>query len=428
MWLPARVRELRAVASLRNHRNYRLYAGGQLISLMGTWLQFSAMAWVVLQVTHSAAALGAFGAWTNAPYVALGLFGGVVSDRFDRRRTLMVTQSLYFVTALALAVVTWNGATSVWPLYAIAMLDALTLIVDAPTRQAFVVQVVGSDDLPNAVALNTAIFNAARIIGPAVAGLLIAGVGARWCFALNALSYLALIAALLAMRPAELVPVARRERLVSPLRDLREGFQYAWRAAPVRMALAILLVVAAVSLNFSLWLPVLAAQTLRLGAQEYGVMSACFGVGGLVGALLAALRGRATWPLLLASVGGFGLATILLAPLRALPLALVALVVVGAVATIYMVTSNALTQLATPSQLHGRVMGFYSYIFIGTSVPGALLAGWLAQTGGTTLAFVVAGAVNMLMAGMGLLWYLGWRRRAGETPVTPVDAPVDAIV
>ncbi|MDE3228808.1 MAG: MFS transporter, partial [Chloroflexota bacterium] len=120
MWLPARVREARAVASLRNHRNYRLYAGGQLISLMGTWLQWSALAWVVLQVTHSAAALGAFGAWTSVPYVALGLFGGVISDRFDRRRTLMVTQSVYFVTALALAVITWNGVVSVWPLYVIA--------------------------------------------------------------------------------------------------------------------------------------------------------------------------------------------------------------------------------------------------------------------------------------------------------------------
>ena len=427
MWLPARVREVRAVASLRNHRNYRLYAGGQFISLMGTWLQFSALAWVILQATHSAAALGAFGAWSTVPYVALGLFGGVISDRFDRRRTLMVTQSVYFALAVALAVVTWNGATAIWPLYAIAMLDALNQIVDAPTRQAFISQIVGSDDLPNAVALNTAIFNAARVIGPAVAGLLIAAFGARACFALNAFSYLALIAALLAMRPGELVSAVRRERRTSPLRDLREGFHYAWHAASVRMALAMLLVVAAVSLNFSLWLPVLAAQTLRVGAQEYGVMSACFGVGGLVGALLAALRGRATWPLLLASVGGFGLATLLLAPLRALPLILIALIVVGVVSTVYMVTSNALTQLATPSHLHGRVMGFYSYIFFGTTVPGALLAGWLAQTGGTTLAFAVAGAVDLLMAGVGLLWYLGWRRRV-EASARPADAAVDAIV
>lgn len=427
MWLPARVREARAVASLRNHRNYRLYAGGQLISLMGTWLQWSALAWVVLQVTHSAAALGAFGAWTSVPYVALGLFGGVISDRFDRRRTLMVTQSVYFVTALALAVITWNGVVSVWPLYVIAMLDALNQIVDAPTRQAIVAQLVGSDDLPNAVALNTATFNAARIIGPAIAGLLIAGFGARVCFALNALSFLALIGALLAMRPAELYGAVRRKERSSPLRDLRDGFHFAWRATPVRVALGILLVVAAVSLNFSLWLPVLAAQTLRTGAQAYGVMSACFGVGGLVGALLAALRGRATWPLLLASVGGFGLATVLLAPLRALPLVLIALVVVGVLATVYMVTSNALTQLATPSELHGRVMGFYSYIFLGTTVPGALLAGWLAQTGGTTLAFTVAGGVDMLVAGVGLLWYLRWRRRAAIS-VTPAGAQVDAIV
>jgi MFS family permease len=412
MWLPAWIRDARAIACLRNYRNYRLYAGGQFISLMGTWLQFTAIAWVVLQVTHSAVALGAFGAWSTVPYIALGLFGGVISDRFDRRRTLMVTQSVYFALAIALAAVTWNGATSIWPLYTIAMVDSLTMIVDAPTRQAFVSQMVGQADLTSAVALNTAIFNAARIVGPAVAGVLIATVGARACFVLNALSYLLMIAALLTMRPTELFGATRQEQRASPLRDLRDGFSYAWHTASVRMTLTILLVVAAISLNFSLWLPVLAAQTLRMDAQVYGVLSACFGVGGLVGALLAALRGRATWPLLLASVGGFGLALLLLAPLRALPPVLVALVLVGAVSTVYMVTSNALTQLASPPRLQGRVMGFYSYIFFGTTVPGALLAGWLAQTGGTTLAFIVAGAVNLLMCGVGLAWFLGARPHA----------------
>ncbi len=402
----------RTFASLRDYRNYRLYTLGQGISLTGTWLQGSAQAWLVLLLTHSAAALGVLGFWTFGPYVALGIFGGIISDRFDRRLTLIGTQSAYLILAGALAALTWIGNITVWQLYLFAALAGLVQIADTPARLAFVAQMVGHDDLPNAVALNSALFNVTRIIGPALAGVLIAVAGTGVCFALNALSYLAVIVALLAMRPAELLPITRPEKRTSVLRDLAEGFRYAWHTPPIRTALLLLLVVATLSINFPLLLPILATQRLGAGSQIYGLISACFGVGALVGALLTAAMGRSTWPLLLGSMGGFGLALLLLAPQQSLPAVIAMLIVTGAGLALYTATSNALVQLSTPDHLQGRVLGLYSYIFIGTAVPGALLTGWLSQVGGATLALVVAGAAVVLMAGIGLGWYLAYRRTA----------------
>lgn len=406
MRLPAFARPMRTFASLRDHRNYRLFAIGQGVSQTGTWLQNAAQAWLILQLTHSPAALGVLGFWTFGPNVALGIFGGLVSDRFDRRRTLLGTQTALLVLALALAALAWAGNITVWQLYLFAALGGLVQVVDAPARLAFVAQLVGTDDLPNAVALNSALFNVTRIVGPALAGLLIAATGARVCFALNALSFVAVIVALLAMRPADLFPVARRSAPASVRRDLAEGFRYAWQTPTVRMALVLLLVIATLSINFGLLLPVLAVQTLHAGAPVYGLITACFGLGALVGALGTAARARATWPLLLASAGGFGLALLLLAPQRSLLPVILTLIVMGVVFTLYSATSNALVQLATPGQLQGRVMGLYSFIFFGTAVPGALLTGWLSQIGGTLLAFAVAGVAALLMAGVGLIWYL----------------------
>jgi MFS family permease len=410
MQLPAFVRQSHTFASLRTHRNFRLYAIGQGISLTGTWLQNAAQAWLVLQLTHAAAALGVLGFWSFGPYVVVGLFGGLVSDRFDRRLTLVATQSAYLILALALAALAWSGQITVWELDLFAGLVGLVQVVDSPARLAFVVQMVGREDLPNAVALNSAIFNVTRIIGPAVAGVLIAVVGARVCFALNALSFVAVIIALLAMRPAELFPVARRAERASPVREMVEGFRYAWRMPTVRMVLVLLLLISMLSINFSLLLPVLATQTLHADARVYGIVSAFFGVGALGGALLTAALSRANWPLLLGSAGGFGLALLLLAPQHALLVVLLTLFVTGATFTLYTSTSNALVQLATPGHLQGRVLGFYSYIFFSTGVPGALLTGWLSQDGGTLLAFIVAGAGALVMTGVGLGWYL----RAGR--------------
>lgn len=417
MRLSVLLREGRTFASLRRHRNFRLYTIGQSVSTAGTWAQMAALSWLVLGITHSALALGVLGVWMFGPYVALGLFGGLVSDHFDRRRVLIVTQSAFLALAVALAALTWNDAAPLWLLYALSALDGLIQVVDGPAELAFVPQMVGTDDLANAIGLNSAVFNATRIVGPAMAGLLIAAGGVRLVFALNALSYLMMLGALLTMRSTELLrPDAPLERRITPLRDLAEGFRYAWRTPAVRAPLVLVVVVATVTFNFTLWLTVLAGQTLRAGPQVYGVITACFAAGAMVGALAVATRGRATWPGLLASLGGLALGLALLAPLRALPMIMLALVFAGAMRTIYLAISAALVQLATPGHLQGRIMGFYNYALLATATLTGPLIGWLTQVGGTTLAIALAAGVNALLWGGGLAWYLGWGRRAASHP------------
>lgn len=422
MRLPVLLREGRTFASLRRHRNFRLYVIGQTISNAGTWAQMAALTWLVLQETHSALALGAFGVWSLAPYVALGIFGGVIIDRFDRRLILIATQTAFLALAVTLAALTWNGGAPVWLLYGIGALDGIVQVVDAPAGMAFVRQMVGPNDLANAVGLNSASFSAMRIVGPAVAGGLIVLGGVRLCFAMNALSYVVMLGALVTLRPAELLPLVRSEPRASPIHDLVEGFHYAWRMPSVRVALLTLVGVAAISFNFTPWLAVLAAQTLRAGPEVFGLITAAFGAGALLGALAVASWARATWPAMLASLGGLSIGLALLAPLRSLALIFVMLVVVGAMRTIYLATSNTLVQLDSPEQLQGRVAGLYTYALTATATPGALLAGWLAQVGGTTLAFAVASAANALICGAGLIWYLGWRRAQGERVMVEQDA------
>lgn len=407
MRLSVLLREGRTFASLRRYRNFRLYTIGQAVSTAGSWAQAAALSWLVLGITHSALALGVLGVWTFGPYVALGLFGGVVSDRFDRRRILLVTQSAFLALAVALAIATWNDAAPLWMIYAFSALDGLIQVVDGPAELAFVPQMVGTADLANAIGLNSAVFNATRIVGPAVAGVLIALGGVRLAFALNAVSYLMMLAALLLMRPAELrSATVALERRASPVRDLVEGFQYAWRTSAVRAPLVMMVVMATLTFNFTLWLTVLAGQTLRAGPQVYGIITASFAAGAMIGALAVATRGRATWQALLASLGGLAIGLALLAPLRALPLIMLALVFAGAMRTFYMAISAALVQLATPSHLQGRIMGFFNYALTATATLTSPLVGWLTQVGGTTLAIALAAGVNALLWGGGLTWYL----------------------
>ncbi|MGH2503316.1 MAG: MFS transporter [Ktedonobacterales bacterium] len=411
------LREGRTFTSLRRHRNFRLYTMGQAVSSAGSWAQMAALSWLVLGITHSALALGVLGVWTFGPYVALGLFGGVISDRFDRRRTLLVTQTAYLALAVALAALTWNDAAPLWLLYALSALDGFVQVVDTPTELAFVPHMVGTADLANAIGLNSAVFNATRIVGPAVAGLLIAAGGVRLVFALNAVSYLTMLGALLLMRSAELLrPAAPPERRVSPVRDLAEGFQYAWRTPAVRAPLVMVVAMATVTFNFTLWLTVLAGQTLRAGPQVFGIITASFAVGAMVGALAVATWARASWRALLASLGGVALGLALLAPLRDLLLMMLALVFVGAMRTIYLTISATLVQLATPGQLQGRIMGFYNYALLATATLTGPLVGWLTQVSGTTLVIALAAGVDALLCGAGLLWYLGGGRRVVSHP------------
>jgi MFS family permease len=379
-------------ASLRKHHNYRLFFAGQLTSVAGTWMQNIALAWLVLQLApHSRGlAVGILAVCRFGPFTVLGLFAGVVTDRFDNRRTVIVTQSVQMAFSALLAGLVLLGHATLWQVYAIAALSGIAVVFDAPSRQNLTFQMVGKDELPNAVALNSSLFNIARIFGPAIAGVLIAAVGAGWCFAINAVSFLAVLVALLAMRVSELVPLADRRR-PTLWRGTREGLVYARRTRTVAVILAMMVVFSSICFNFNILLPLLAKTTLDAGPRAFGIISAAFGAGALVGALSAASTTNARWRTILLGALGFGVCELLIAPAQSVPATSALLFVCGVFFTSYTANSNAAIQLATPDYIRGRVLGLYYYAWNGLAPLGALLVGWLCDRGGTELAFAVGG-------------------------------------
>jgi MFS family permease len=279
----------RTFASLRRHRNYRLFFFGQLTSVAGTWMQNIAMAWLVVTLEpHSRGlAVGVLAVCRFGPFTLLGLLAGVVTDRFDNRHIVIVTQSVQMFFSAVLAAITLLGQVQLWEVFTIAALTGTALVFDAPSRQNLTFQMVGRDELPNAIALNSSLFNTARIFGPALAGVLIAAFGSGWCFAINTLSFVAVLGGLLAMRVSELYPLLDR-RQPTLWRGTREGFAYARRNRTVLVILSMMVVFSSICFNFNVLLPLLAKTTLDAGPRTLGVVSACFGAGALVGALSAA--------------------------------------------------------------------------------------------------------------------------------------------
>ena len=385
----------RTFKSLRKHRNYRLFFSGQVVSLSGTWMQNIATAWLVLELTGSPVAVGVLALCQFLPFTLFSLVAGVVVDRFDPRRIVIATQASAMVLAAALAVLTFSSAIEVWHVFLVTALRGATLVVDTPARQALTFQMVGRDELPNAVALNSSLFNAARVVGPAVGGFVIAAAGVGVAFAFNAASFLAVLAVLLAMRPAELHPLARDGEPPRLLGGIREAVAHVGESRVAGIVLGTVLVVSVFSFNFNVLLPVLAKETLGGGAQVFGIISACFGAGALVGALTSASIGRASRRVLLVGTGGFGLSELLLAPLGSVLAASLLLFLTGLCFTLWTSNANATLQLAAPDHLRGRVLGLYFFVFNGTMPAGGVLAGWLAAMGGTTLAFGVAGAAAL---------------------------------
>ena len=409
----------RTFASVRRHRNYRLWFAGQAVSVSGTWVQTVAQSWLVLQLTHSAAAVGVMAAFQFGPFAVLGLLGGVISDRLDNRRTLIATQTASMLCAAALAVLALTHLAVVWEVDLLAAVNGLVVVLDAPSRQAFTVQMVGRRELPNAVALNSSLFNASRIIGPAIGGLIIASAGVGLCFLVNAASYLAVLAALMVMRPDELHPIERSPAGQSLIGGLRDGLAYAWETPPVLLVLCIMLVVATVSINFTVLLPVLASHTLHAGPEGFGAITASFGAGALAGALLSATLARASWPVLLGGAVTLGAGELLLAPQTSLVPAMLLLAVTGAAFSLYTSNSNSTLQLHVPDRLRGRLLSLYAYVFFGTAPLGGVLTGWLAGRG-TALAFAVAGGTAALAGAAGVIV---WRR---GLPVERRRAPAPA--
>ena len=360
-------------------------------------MQNIALAWLVIELTHSPIAVGALAFCRFIPFTVFGLFAGVLADRIDNRRLVVTTQSVSMALSAILAVLTLTGAVTLWMVYALAILSSTAIVFDAPGRHALTFQMVGRDELPNAVALNASLFNGSRVIGPALGGVIIAAWGVGACFAINTVSFLAVLTSLLMMRQDELVPVKRQEVHPNVLRSIREGLSYVRHSPQMRLVLAIVTVVSTVGFNFHVILPLLASDTLNSGPEVFGILSACFGAGALLGALLSAAFGRASWKVLILGTGGFSVSLLALAPLAAVWACAVLLFITGVCFTLWTSNANTILQLGAPDHLRGRIVSLYLWAFAGLAPIGGLLAGWLTDVGGTQLAFVVAGGTGLLM-------------------------------
>jgi MFS family permease len=400
--------------SLR-HRNYRLYLTGQLISVCGTWMQQVALSWLVYRLTGSATLLGAVGFASQVPIFALSPIGGVVSDRFSCRRILLLTQSVALVQALLLAVLTIGGWVEVHYLIILGAVLGIVNAFDMPARQTLVNRLVSVEDLPNAIALNSSMINAARIVGPAIAGLLVAALGEGFCFLLNALSYLAVIWALLAMHVSESGRSAQQHPSIA--HSLAEGVRYIAANAPIRTLLLLLGIFGLLGMPYMTLMPVFAGKVHNGGAGALGIMMGAVGLGALAGALFLARRqeflgiGR----IIVLSGVGFGLGLIVFTAAPAYALSLAILLVVGFCWMVLIAASNTVLQSLAAERMRGRVMSLFSMMLVGMAPFGSLLAGALADRFGAPLVVATGG----LCCAAAALWFarLLPRLRAAAIPV-----------
>jgi len=390
---------LRGLARSFRHRDYRLFFGGQFISLVGTWMQQTAQSWLVYRLTGSSLSLGLVGFAGQFPVFVLAIFGGVMADRLSRRSVLIGTQAAALVQAALLAWLTLAGHIQVWQVMVLAVFLGVVNAVDMPTRQSFIVELVGKEDLHNAIALNSSMFNSARILGPSVAGVMLAAVGEGWCFSLNALSFLAVIVCLLRMG----APAKPAVRSNASLREhLREGFAYAWRTREVRTILLLLGVSSIIGMSYVVLMPVFAEEILHSGPRGLGLLMAATGCGSLCGALLLASRresrgiGRFAYFGMLA----FGASLVLFAQSPSFWLSACLLLPVGFSMIVSMAAANTMLQTLCPDELRGRVMALYSMVFMGMAPIGALLSGSLAHMFGAKATVTAGGVACVLVLGL----------------------------
>ncbi len=380
-----------AVRSLR-HRNFQLFFAGQLISLIGTWMQTVAQSWLVYRLTGSSLLLGEVGFASQIPVFVFAPLGGIVADRLNRHRVVIGTQSSAMILAAILAWLTLIGRIQVWEIFVLAALLGVVNAFDIPARQAFLVDMVGKEDLMNAIALNSSMFNGARVVGPAVAGILVAKIGEGWCFAGNAISYIAVIAGLLAMR---LRPWLRPSNPGSPVQNVIEGFRFVRQTKPIRALLLLLGLLSLVGMPYAVLMPIFADRILHSGANGLGILMGATGVGALIGALALAARSglKGLGGLIAVMTGLFGCSLILFAYSRVFWLSAALLLPVGFAMMTQMASSNTLIQAMVPDELRGRVMAVYSMMFMGMAPLGALLAGALADRWGSPFAVALGGAI-----------------------------------
>jgi len=404
----------RGFAAFR-HRDYRIFWFSQLLSLTGTWMQGLAQSWLVLSMTGSAFQLGLINVCQFSPMLVLGLAGGVVADRIPKRRLLLVTQAVAGGLASTLALLVATGRVELWHIYAIALGLGVVNAFDMPARQSFAAEMVGKEDLMNAVALNSALFNASRIIGPAIAGILLAQVGPAICFVVNAVSYGPVLLGLAAMRVKPLVCPEG----TSGVERLREGLAYVRGTPAVLFPLALVGFVATFGMNFNIWAPILARRDFAIGAGGFGLLMSALGVGSLTGALTLAFGGRQPRRgLMLATAVAFGLLEGALAAVSAIPLhvavAVLLMTGVGFAMSTTMALANTTVQLTVPDALRGRVMSIYMIVFAGTMPIGALTTGLTTRFFGAPASIAIGGAV-VIAAGVGC-WVLGSREGVARFP------------
>lgn len=398
----------RTFAALR-FRNYRLYSTSQIISFSGTWMQNIAQAWLVLELTGSGTALGTVTAMQFLPTMLLAPYGGMIADRMDKRRLIMATQASAGLLALVLGIVTLTGAVELWMVYVIAAGFGVVTAIDNPSRQTFVMEMVGPEDVTNAVTLNSVIVNVARAIGPAIGGVLIATLGIGQCFVINAVSYLAVIIALYFVRVDELHPAARTRR--AP-RQLREGFIYAWTNPTLRTTLLMLVVIGTFTFEFNVTLPLLADHTFGAGASGLAILVSMMGVGAVIGGLVVAATGAPTPRRLNLTAAMFGTTSILLALSPTILVAYAVVPLVGASSIAMIAISNATLQLNSAAHLRGRVMALFSVALIGSTPIGGPIIGAIGEYVSPRAGLVFGGIVALLAA------TYGWKQMA-KTPNSP---------
>jgi MFS family permease len=403
----------RTFRSLRDHYNYRLFFAGQIVSLAGSWMQNVALAWLVISLSRSPIAVALLLFCRFAPYTLFGLFAGSVVDRFNTRVLVIWTQIAQMLVSIALAVVAIADIATLPVVFALALLGGVAFFLDGPGRQTLTYEMVGPDELPNAVALNSSLVNSARIVGPAIAGVVIAVSGVGLCFVVNSLSFFAVLAALLLMRKDELHHTISDGK-VTLLRGTRDGLSYAWREPQVRNVLLVMTCMGFFGLNFNTLVPLLASDTLHVGARAFGLLSAAFGLGALAGALVTASLHRATFRVFATGTLAFSFLLLVLASVSNPLIAGVLLVGLGAAFTLCTANGNALIQLAAPDRLRGRLIALFMFAFVGLAPLGSLLAGVLVEVGGTELAFVVSGVVGIAVTSFAIVDRRGGLRRPLE--------------
>ncbi len=376
-------------------RNYRLFFIGQVVSNTGTWMQRIAQDWLVLSLTGSSAAVGITTALQFLPMLLFGLYGGVLVDRLPKRPTLLVTQSAMALTGLALAFLTLSGHVQVWHVYVAAFAVGLATVVDNPARQSFVSEMVGPEQLQNAVSLNSANFQSARLVGPAVAGVMITGVGTGWAFLFNGLSFVAPLASLLLMRNRDLHSVKRAPRGKG---QLREGLRYVAGRPDLIWPIVLVGFIGTFGFNFPVWLSAYADDIFHAGAGAYSLFNTLMAVGSLIGALLAARRGTTRLRVLIAAAAAFGILEVVAAVAPSYWLFALLMIPIGVAGLTVNVTANTAVQMGTDPAMRGRVMALFMMVFMGGTPVGAPIVGWITDAYGPRVSFALGGVIAAVAA------------------------------